>query len=163
MIRHYLIIAYRNLLRKKVFSLINIFGLAIGMAACFFIFHYVHFESSYDRFNANAGRLYRVPISYHGISNNNQTTATNHPALGPSLKKDFPEVEEYVRIVHTSLFLNASTLTYADGGEEKSFNEEKLFVSDASFFNMFSYPMVAGDRKTCKTSSSKLMRMNGIE
>src|ERR1044071_6768814 len=114
MFRNYLTIAYRNLVRNKIYSLINIFGLAIGMTACFYIFQYVHFESSYDRFNTNIDRLYRIPISYTGSLSSSPASATNHPALGPALKRDFPEVESFVRVVNISLFMNASTLTYAD-------------------------------------------------
>ena len=158
MIRNYLIIAYRNLVRNKIYSLINIFGLAIGMAACFFIFQYVHFESSYDKFNKNIDRLYRIPISYSGSLSNVPMTVSNHPAVAPAMKNDFPEVQDFTRVVNTSLFLNASTLTYHVGkNDEKTFNEDKLFVADASFFNIFSYPLVAGDRTTCLLEARSLV------
>jgi len=62
MFKNYFKTAYRSLLKNKAFSLLNIFGLAIGMAACFFIFQYVHFETSYDRFHKNAKDLYREPF-----------------------------------------------------------------------------------------------------
>ena len=157
MIRSYLTIAYRNLVRNKIYSLINIFGLAIGMAACFFIFQYVHFEWSYDKFNRNLDRLYRVPISYSGSLSNVPVTASNHPAVAPAMKKDFPEVQDFARVVHTSLFLNASTFSYKDGNnEEKTFNEANIYVADESFFNLFSYPLVAGDRKTCLVEGKSL-------
>jgi hypothetical protein len=77
MFRNYLKITRRNLWRNKGFSAINIFGLAIGMAACFFIFQYVYFESTYDRFNTNATNIYRVPVSYSGSMANTPTTAAN--------------------------------------------------------------------------------------
>ena len=158
MIRNYLTIAYRNLVRNKIYSLINIFGLAIGMAACFFIFQYVHFESSYDKFNKNFNRLYRVPISYSGSLSNVPITASNHPAIAPAMKKDFPEVQDFARVVNLSLFLNASTFTYKHGkDEEKTFNEERIFVADASFFNLFSYPLVAGDPKTCLLEANSMV------
>ena len=158
MIRNYLTVAYRNLVRNKIYSLINIFGLAIGIAACFFIFQYVHFESSYDRFNKNVDHLYRIPISYSGSLSNVPVTATNHPAVAPAMKKDFPEVQDFARVVHTSLFLNASTLTYRhEKDEEKTFNEESIFLADASFFNLFSYPLVAGDRKTCLLEANSMV------
>ena len=93
MFKNYFKTAYRSLVKNKAFSLLNIFGLAIGMAACFFIFQYVHFETSYDRFHKNAKNLYRVPISYSGSFSGK--TATNHPATGPALKAEFPEVVAY--------------------------------------------------------------------
>src|SRR5215208_2097978 len=150
MIRNYITIAYRNLVRNKIYSLINIFGLAIGMAACFFIFQYVHFESSYDKFNKNLDRIYRIPISYSGSLSNVPITASNHPAVGPAMKKDFPEVQDFVRVVHTSLFMNASTLTWQPEKQEaKTFNEGNMYVADGSFFNVFSYPLILGDRQKC--------------
>ena len=62
--QNYLKIAFRNLSKSKAFSAINIFGLAIGMAACFLIMHYVYFEINYDRFHEKIDRIYRVPLSY---------------------------------------------------------------------------------------------------
>lgn len=68
MIKNYFKIAWRNMRKNRIYSIVNISGLAIGMAACFFIFQYVYFESNYDRFHKNAGDIYRVPISYSGSS-----------------------------------------------------------------------------------------------
>ncbi|GGH32050.1 ABC transporter permease [Dyadobacter endophyticus] len=150
MLGNYFKIARRNLWRNKAFSAINIFGLALGIAACFFVFQYVYFENSYDRFNVNAANIYRVPISYSGSMADVPTTATNHPALGPAMKADFPEVLDYVRIVSVSLFMNASTMSYTDGGAApKTFNEGNIFIADQSFFKIFSYPLISGDPATC--------------
>lgn len=155
---NYVKIARRSLWRNKAFSAINIFGLAIGIAACFFVFQYVYFESSYDRFNENAANIYRVPISYSGSMANVPTTAANHPALGPAMKADFPEVVDFVRLVNVSLFMNASTMTYEDGkGEPKTFNEGKIFIADDSFFRIFSYPMLEGDRKSCLNDANSIV------
>jgi putative ABC transport system permease protein len=145
-IGNYAKVAYRNMLRNKLYSLINILGLAIGMAACFFIFLYVHFESGYDRFNKNADRIYRIPISYSGSFSNVPTTAANHPAVGPAIKADFPEVEAFTRVVHPSIFFNSSTFSYTDqNGSKKNFNEERTFIADSSFFSIFTYPLVSGN------------------
>jgi putative ABC transport system permease protein len=158
MFRNYFKIARRNLWRNKGFSAINIFGLALGMAACFFVFQYVYFEESYDRFNKNAENIYRVPISYSGSMRDVPTTAANHPALGPAMKADFPEVIDYTRLVGVSLFMNASTMSYSTGkGEPKTFNEGNIFIADASFFNVFSYPLISGDRKSCLSSANTLV------
>ncbi len=150
MIKNYFKTAYRNLVKNKIYSVVNIFGLAVGMAACFFIFQYVNFESGYDRFNKNAANIYRVPISYSGSFSNIPMTAANHPALGPSMKNDFPEVLDYTRLVNISLFMNASTISYKAGGAAPIiFNEDNIFLADASFFNIFSYPLVSGNTATC--------------
>jgi len=157
MLKNYFKIARRNLWRSKAFSAINIFGLAIGIAACFFIFQYVYFESGYDRFNKNAANIYRVPISYSGSMANVPTTAANHPAVGPAMKADFPEVLDYVRVVSVSLFMNASTMSYESiNVEPKTFNESRIFLADGSFFNVFSYPLISGDRKTCLTEANTI-------
>ena len=145
MIKSFFKIAYRNLLKNKVFSLVNIFGLAIGMAACFFIFAYVHFESSYDGFHKNAADLYRVNISFGG-SFGNGTMATNHPATGPAMAADFPEVKEFARVVRPTLFVSATTISYTDkAGQDVTFNQEKIYIADPSFLTMFSFPFVSGD------------------
>ncbi len=150
MFRNYFKIAYRNLVKNKIYSLVNIFGLAIGMAACFFVFQYVNFESGYDRFNKNADNIYRVPISYSGSFSNVPMTAANHPAVGPAMKKDFPEVLDYTRLVNISLFMNASAISYKEGNAPPvTFNEADIYLADSSFFNIFSYPLIAGNSKTC--------------
>jgi len=157
MLRNYLKIARRNLWRNKAFSAINIFGLAIGLVACFFVFQYVYFESTYDRFNKQSDNLYRVTISYSGSLSNVAPTAANHPAVGPAMKADFPEVVDYARFVNIALFFNASTMSYDDGAEIKTFNEGSIFLADASFFNVFSYPLVAGDRKSCLKEANSIV------
>ena len=142
----YVTIAWRNLLKNKIFSIVNIFGLAIGMAACFFIFLFVRFERSYDRFHKNAPNLYRVPISYSGSLANNGVGATNHPAVGPNLKADFPEVINFSRLVHSSIRLNASMVSYTDeNGNASTYNEPRIYIADSSFLTMFSFPFVNGD------------------
>lgn len=150
MLRNYFKIAWRNLTKNKIYSLVNIFGLALGMAACFFVFQYVHFESGYDRFNAHATNIYRVPISYSGSFANVPMTAANHPATGPAMKKEFPEVVDFTRMVNISLFMNASTITYKEGNAAPvTFNEAGIYLADSSFFHVFSYPLIKGNKNTC--------------
>ena len=149
MLWNYLKIAYRNLRKNKVFSIVNIFGLAIGMAACFFIFAYVHFESSYDRFHQHAPDLYRVNISFGGSFGGFPAMSTNHPATGPAMKADFPEVKDFARLASPSLFLPGSTIAYTNTkGEVVTFNQDKIFFADPSFLKMFSFPFVEGDPAT---------------
>jgi len=141
--------AYRNLLKNKVFSMVNIFGLAIGMAACFFIFAYVHFESSYDRWHRHAADLYRVNISFGGSFAGFPAMSTNHPATGPAMKADFPEVKDFARLVSPSVFMSGSTITYTDAkGQDVTLNQDKMFIADPSFLRMFSFPFVEGDPAT---------------
>ncbi|HEX5155490.1 MAG TPA: ABC transporter permease [Parafilimonas sp.] len=146
MFKNYFTIAFRNLLKNKIFSMVNILGLAIGMAACFFIYLYVRFESSYDRFNKNAANLYRVTISYSGsFASSSPPMATNHPAVGPAMKADFPEVVDFARIVPAS-YLHTITITYTDvKGNATSFNEDKMCLADPSFLTLFTFPFIKGN------------------
>jgi putative ABC transport system permease protein len=139
-------VAWRNLVRNKLFSFINIAGLAIGLSVCLLIYQYVQFEQSYDLFHKNAGRIYRVPIIYSERSAA-PGNAPNHPAVGPAMKADFPEVEDFTRLVRASLFGNAWSLSYEDSttGKVVTFNEEKIYVADPSFMTMFSFPLAEGN------------------
>lgn len=158
MIRNFLKVAFRNLLKNKVYTLINICGLALGLAACFFIFQYIHFESSYDRFNQKAERIYRIPIEYTGSLASIPFSAGNHPAVGPAMKAEFPEVVDFTRMVNTSLFLNASTISYKkNNGEDITFNEGNIFVVDSSFFSMFSYPLIKGEARHCLAKAKSIV------
>lgn len=146
MLKNYFKIAYRNLLKNKVFSVVNIFGLAIGMAGCFFIYGYVHFESSYDRFHKRAADIYRVNISFAGSFANLAGMSTNHPAVGPAMKQDFPEVVDFARVVSPSIFMPATLVSYTDSkANTVTFNQEKLYIADPSFLTLFSFPFLAGD------------------
>lgn len=132
-------------MKNKIFSTVNVFGLAIGMAACFFIFLFVHFELSYDKFHKNVDNLYRVPLEFSGSLASNGMQATNHPAVGPALKQTFPEVVDYARLVQLSTFSNTSMVSYTEGDKTTTFNEDRIYLADPSFLTMFSFPFVSGD------------------
>lgn len=157
MLTNYFKIAYRNLLKNKLFSLVNILGLAIGMSACFFIFLYVRFERSHDRFHQQASRLYRVPLTFTGSLASNGTLATNHPSVGPAMKREFPEIQDYARVVPASMFYNASMLSYTEGGKTQTFDEEKVYVADASFFHLFSFPFIEGDPASALSNARSMV------
>src|SRR5919112_1966790 len=97
MLRNYVIIAIRNLWRHKTFSLINIFGLAVGLTACFLIFLFVTFETSFDNFHSKADRIYRIVTDTKTPSETIKQSHTTVP-IAINLKRDFPEVEDAVRI-----------------------------------------------------------------
>lgn len=143
MFKKVLVITIRNLLKNKVFTAVNIFGLAIGMAACFAILQYVRFEMSYDRFHKNADSIYRVILEIDHV----RYRAANHSAAGPTLKRDFPEVVEYARAAHQSIMItNQVAWSYTDNkGETKVFNLENAYFVDTSFLTMFSFPFIYGD------------------
>jgi len=140
MIKNYLKIAWRNLVRNKTFSLINIVGLAIGLACFIMIALYVADELSYDRHNEKVDRIYRVnsDIVFGG---NKLHLAVACDPMGATLKKDYPQVEEFVRF-YTS---NGSKLV-KKGNEY--INEDRVVHADSTLFNVFTLPAIAGDTKT---------------
>lgn len=139
MLRNYLTIAYRNLLKNKGFSLINIVGLAIGMSACLLILQYVSFELSYDDFRKKA--VYRIAdYGYmHGelIGQRAQTS----PALAPVLQREIPEVVHAARLVHTAPLMSDPVIQTG----ERSFHEERIYFADSSILHMFSYQLLEGN------------------
>src|SRR5437764_10760848 len=97
MFKNYFKTAWRNLMKNKTFSTINVLGLAIGIAAFLLIVNYLRFEYSFDDFNVNKDRIYRVPVIVTETGGKPQTFAFTFPALAPAMKKDFHEVQEVVR------------------------------------------------------------------
>lgn len=151
MFKNYLIIASRILLRKKRFSLINILGLAIGMAACLLIVQYISFELSYDKFHQNAGNLYRVKHQSYNQGNLIENLPKTYSAVGPALKNDFPEVKEITRISKLSGLVTARQ----PNGSQVAFNEGNLYRAESSFLKVFSFPMLQG-------STDALKNPNGV-
>jgi len=142
MLKNYLKIAWRNLLRNISFSLINIFGLAIGIATCLLIMLFVQHELSYDRFNEKADRIVR--ITFHGKMNGGEIKEANvMPPVAETFKKDFPEIQAATR-VHS---LGTPRITYGD----KTFKEDAFAFVDANFFDVFTLPLLKGDAKTVLT------------
>src|SRR6266436_7772718 len=140
MIKNYFKSAVRNLMKNKFFTLINIAGLSIGMAACLLILQYVSFKLSYDQFNKNAKDVYRVYNDRYQHGKLIQHGTITYSAIGKAMQDDFPEVINHVRV---EPFGNA-IITYND----KKIGEQQLMAVENSFFAVFSYPLLAGDAKT---------------
>lgn len=141
MISNYLKIAFRNLVRHKGYSFLNIAGLALGMACSMLIVLYVRFEMSFDRFHENSDRIYRVIKKEPGneFLGSNVFMVTQFP-LGESLKKDFPEVEEFA-----TLQTWRNSMFQVEGGTAF---EQSLLWATPSFFEVFSYEFLSGDSRT---------------
>lgn len=138
MLKNYLNIALRNLLRHKAFSFINILGLAVGMTACFLIFLYVSFETSYDNFYTKADRIYRVVTDTKTPSETISQGRTTTP-IAINMKKDFPEVEDAVRLGTDGFLIRKGNVKY---------QEEKSVLADSTLFNVFDFPLLAGNKNT---------------
>jgi putative ABC transport system permease protein len=140
MLKNYLKIAWRNLLRNKIFSFINIAGLAIGLSCFLLIALYVLDELNYDRYNEKADRIYRInsDIRFGGGELHMPVTSD---MMGQLLKKDYPQVEQYTRI-------------YASSGNklikkgDTYINEQNVAHVDSTFFDVFTLPAIAGDTRT---------------
>ncbi|SHG48517.1 putative ABC transport system permease protein [Chryseolinea serpens] len=157
MVQSYFVVAWRNLQRNKVFTFINVVGLAVGIAVVFMIYQYIQAERSYDLFHKNVARLYRVPIEYTGALAA-RPSATNHPAIGPALKAEFPEVQDFARMMRASMFFPANTFTFeGDPNRPVTFNEEAVFIADKPFLSMFSFPFVEGDTSALREPNSLVL------
>lgn len=140
MFKNYLLTAWRNLTKNKTFSLINIAGLAIGMAACLLILQYVNFELSYDQFNKNAKDLYRITNDRFQNGKLIQHGTITYSAVSKAMKDDYPEVLAYTRIEPWG----NNIITY----NNTKFGDQQITAVDNSFLSMFSYPFLAGDSRT---------------
>jgi putative ABC transport system permease protein len=150
MLKSYFLVAWRNLLRNKVFSAINITGLTTGMTAVFLIYLYVHTEHSFDSFHSSSERIYRIPISYEQGGVVYRAGAGNHPALAPALKTNFPEIETAARLSSSTVSNPATTVSYEPaGGSSVNFDETKLFFGDPELLDIFDLPLLEGDKNSC--------------
>ena len=163
MFRNYLLVTLRNIRVNKLFSLINLAGLALGLSACFLIWQYVRFESSYDTFNENKDRLYRVTLESRENSELAWSMASNFGGIGYAMKTDFPEVKNFCRLVKTSLFTsnlgkyvaNALEFSRQDrNGNLVAFIEEDVWFADPSILTMFTFPLVDGSKDALKEPNS---------
>ena len=149
MLRNYLTTAFRNVAKNKVFSAINIFGLGIGLAACLMIFHFVSFELSYDKFHDKFDRIYRVTNDRFQNGKLIQHGTITYPTIGPTMAKDFPEIETYTRL------MPGGDLTVRI--EDKSFRGDDCHFADEYFLTVFSFPLLAGDRVSCLKESHSIV------
>ena len=139
MIKNYLIIAYRNLFKHKSYSLINLFGLSIGISCCILILAYIGYEFSYDDYHTNADNIYRI-VSKTTAAGKTREFASSPAPMGLTLAQDYPEVEDAVRFMPTvkRIFIF----------EDTTFFQEDVFYADQSVFNVFSFDLLEGDPQT---------------
>ncbi len=149
MIKNLLVVALRNFKRDKWYSLLNILGLTIGITFSLFLIFYIKDELSYDRYNKNAGMIYRI-ITYDKEPDKDMMKWTITPdALAPELKKDFPEVEEVVRF-------NSYGKQMLKNGDVHIY-EDKIFFSDSTLFKVFTYNFIVGDPNTALVAPNSMV------
>ncbi len=140
MFKNYLLITIRNLFRNKIYSFINIAGLAVGMTSFILISLWVQDELSYDGFHENIDNLYRV-VDYEKYSNGEEIFFSQNSALlGPILKSKYPEIIDFTRFRRG----NSQIVNYKD----KSFNQDGIVFADPSIFDLFSFEIVNGNKGT---------------
>lgn len=149
MLRNYFKIAFRNLWKNKGYSAINIFGLAAGLATCLLITLYVTDELSYDRHFKNADRIYRINSDIRFGGADLHMTQTSD-MMGPLLKKDHPQVEEYTRV-----YTNDGPKLIKKGNDY--ITESRVANADSTFFNVFALPVISGDTKTALNEPSTVV------
>lgn len=142
MLRNYLKISIRHLLKNKITAGINIFGLGIGIAACLVIWQYVQLERSYDRFFPDAERIYRVNLAW-GNAEQQERYATSPPPLAETIAKDIPEVEAVARVYNWSDFTMRP-----DDNFDKVFRETNVYAVNEHFFDIFPYKILEGNAQT---------------
>jgi putative ABC transport system permease protein len=154
MIKNYIKVAFRAIVRNKLSAFINIFGLALAMTCALLIYLFIQDELAYDRYNANAGRIYRVTRNFLSKDGSvNLHLGHVAPPFGPLLKNDFAEFEEVARMLNSRV-----TVAYQeDAQEKKSFNEDRFFFAEPALFKIFTIPVTAGDPEKILTEPLGLM------
>jgi putative ABC transport system permease protein len=147
MLKNYFVAAIRSLYKNKGFTVINILGLSIGLASFVLISLYVYHEVSFDRYHANADRIFKI-VENLKTENEMLYQSSSSPPMGPALQREFPEVESYVRLLSTDMLVRHGDIV---------FNEEECYFADSTLFKVFSFPLIAGDERTALTEPHSLV------
>ena len=149
MIGHYLLTAWRNILKSRSHAAINVIGFAIGMACCLVILLYIRDELNYDRHNSRGDRIYRVVTDriYRVVTDR---TARTPGALGGFIRTQLPEAEEVLR-------LRATIGTWLFTTEDKQFYEQGVYWADANLFDVFDVPLVQGNPATALSAPNTMV------
>ena len=148
MITNILRLSLRNVFKNKVFALLNIFGLAIGLTASLLILLWIQDELSFEKFNVNAGDIYRVEEDQFYSGERYHVTVTPHPS-GPVWKEKIPEIKEQTRINRLPKILFRQ--------DEKVFFESSIVAADSGLFKVFTMPLVIGDPETALNSPHSIV------
>ncbi|MEM1134632.1 MAG: ABC transporter permease [Bacteroidota bacterium] len=146
MFQNHFKIAWRHIVKKKLYSFINITGLGVGMACCMMIFLYVKHELSYDQYHENLNNIYRVLHGYKSKEERGRLTSPEEfqvwgsAPVGPAMLKDFPEVKSYFR------FTSPANMLFEY--EDKRFQEDNMVYADSNAFNIFSWKLLEGNAAT---------------
>lgn len=153
MIKNYLKVAFRHLFKQPGYAAINIIGLSIGITSSLVILLYLFHELSYDKHHLKADRIYRISSDFKEPDNKFRWAVTQNP-LGPKLKEEFAEVEQYVRFVGRG----ETRFEY----ENINYFEDKVFFVDSTLFDIFTYNFIIGDPKTALDAPNSIVLNESI-
>ncbi len=154
MIKNLILVALRNFKRDKWYSILNILGLTIGITFSLFLIFYIKDELSYDRYNKNADRIFRITSYINEPDKDVAKLAITPFPVAPTLKKDYPDVQEAVRFVGTGKTM------YKHGDER--FNEDKVFFSDSNLFKVFTYNFIEGNPHTALVEPNSIVLTESV-
>jgi putative ABC transport system permease protein len=161
MFKNYLKIAWRNVMKSKLFSFINIIGLSVGLTCCMLISLYIINETSYDAYQKNADNIYQLGTEFTGLGNFKKLPNTP-AAMGETMKNVFPEIEQTTRLA--GLFSEDKTLMQYNepNGASKSFYETGGFLADSTFFRMFTYNFIEGNASSALSNPNTVVLSDEI-
>jgi len=139
MVKNFFKVAFRNIVKQKLFSVINILGLSIGITASLFVVLYVIDELGYDKFHTDIDIMYRMDLQGR-ISGQEIITSNSCPPLGPAMVNEIPEIQSFLRMDRMNEIIVKN--------ETESFIENKIFQADSNFFDFFDFTLLEGDKKT---------------
>ena len=148
MFKNYFKTAVRNLKRNKSFAIINVLGLAVGIAASLLIFLVIRFETSFDKFHSKKDRIYRVSSIYETQDGRDYAAGSSFP-VAPALRIDFPQIKEVANIFKKG----DEQITIEEAGQQKKFQSD-VYFAEPEFFNMFEFGWLAGNSKTSLSQPS---------
>ncbi len=150
MLKNYIKISYRNLVKRKGYFFINLIGLTIGMVCCLFIFHYVSYERSYDNHIQNSENKYRLRLDHYLQGVKEWQSATVYPAIGPTLKRDFPEVKSFCRLIDGVVLL-------WNQENDRKFSENKGYFSDQDAIPILNLDINSGNKDNALVGPHKII------
>ncbi len=163
MFKNYFKTAFRNLIRNKNYAIINIAGLAIGIAVCMTIFMIIQYQTSFDNFHANEGSIYRVLTEYHHADSKDVFTGKGVPFGFPNaLRTSFSQVESAAPVMadHDDQVM----VLNSDNKTDKKFKEsDGFFYADPTFFKIFNFPLLAGSYESLKDPNNVLLSKETAE
>ncbi|GGA88834.1 ABC transporter permease [Puia dinghuensis] len=154
MLKNLLTVALRNFKRDGWYSLLNILGLTIGITFSLFLIFYIKDELSFDRYNQKADRIFRIASNIKEPDKDTMRWVATQVPLAPTLKKDYPEVEEAVR------FISEDKKMYKKG--ELRIYEDKVYYADSNVFRIFTYPFIQGDPRTALVAPNSLVLTQSV-